>query len=124
MPSTFVQGGPVLVSAEDLNWDLTREFDEARCRDYIERVGAKVVPCYSFSLGMEEVYACLHIRYGNEGLSDAISVFHEILDEPSNSHVGLPDEIFQVWKQPWRLRNVSSRLHHMTITDIFLEPNS
>ena len=61
----------------------------------------------TFTLGMEEMYASLHIRYGDEGMADAMSVLHELLDEPSND--GTVDNFFQCWKKSWRERDVSQR---------------
>lgn len=107
-----MDGGLVLPTAESVNWDLTVSFNEVECRDFICRVGRRVVPRYGFTIGIEEVYAIIDLRYGPAGISDAISVFHEMLDSKDIICAGLgaDSDIWAAWKDRWRRRNVMIRL--------------
>lgn len=83
-------------------------FDEEACRFFLSEVGRVIVPRLPFSFGMEEVYARILDTYGVKGISDAISVLEELLeDETSAGGFGDDGDVFRPWRHGWRHRNVS-----------------
>lgn len=101
--------GPFIENYFGDDWDQTLLFDEDECRDWLSEMGNVVVASYSFIMGMEEVYSCMYNRYGPEGTGDAISLFHEILEETdiAGAGLGLDTDIWRSWKNAFRTRNVS-----------------
>lgn len=93
------------------DWDLNLLFNEDECRDFLNEVGNVVVNSYIFSMGMEEAYCCIWSKYGPEGTSDAISLFHQMLEEDDviGAGLGLDSDIWRPWKNNFRLRNVSPK---------------
>ena len=91
------------------DWDITVPFDEDECREFLGRLGDKVVNTYNFVMGMEESYSAIYEKYGLQGTPDAISLLHEMLEEQDvvGAGLGLETDIWQVWKRAFRLRNVS-----------------
>jgi hypothetical protein len=87
---------------------LGREFDEDQCREFLSVCGEKVVRSYLFSMGMEEIYACIWDRYGPDGTGDAISLLHEILEDEDivGAGLGLDSDIWRPWKNNFKLRDV------------------
>lgn len=87
--------------------DSSGEFDEESCRFFLREVGARVVPYYPFSFGMEEVYSLILEKYGYSGLPDATSVLQELLeDDDSANGFGDDGDIWRSWRHSWRHRNV------------------
>jgi hypothetical protein len=84
-------------------------FDEESCRYFLREVGARVVPNYPFSFGMEEVYSLIIESYGYEGVPDVTSVLEELLeDDDTATGVGDDGDIWRSWRHYWRHRNVRS----------------
>jgi hypothetical protein len=82
-------------------------FDEESCRFFLREVGERVVQCYPFSFGMEEVYSLILERYGYAGLPDATSVLQDLLeDEGTAGGFGDDGDIWRSWRHSWRHRNV------------------
>ncbi|KAL2429570.1 hypothetical protein ABEF95_007182 [Exophiala dermatitidis] len=86
-------------------------FDEESCRYFLREVGARVVPCYPFVFGMEEVYSLILERFGYQGMADATSLLQEFL-ETDNAAGGFGDDgdIWRSWRHSWKHRN-DDRLH-------------
>lgn len=102
---------PVSRLPNDIDWEPNLMFNEDECRDFLNEVGQVVVNSYIFSMGMEEAYTCIWRRYGLNGTSDAISLFHEMLEEDDvvGAGLGLESDIWRPWKKNFRLRNVSHK---------------
>ncbi|KAJ4505088.1 hypothetical protein HRR83_005935 [Exophiala dermatitidis] len=81
-------------------------FDEESCRYFLREVGTRVVPCYPFLFGMEEVYSLILERFGYQGMADATSLLQEFL-ETDNAAGGFGDDgdIWRSWRHSWKHRN-------------------
>ena len=103
MPSPTAENPPISANIEDLG-----VFDEESCRYFLRQVGARVVPFYPFSFGMEEVYSLMLERYGTAGIPDATSVLQDLLEnEGTAGGLGDDGDIWRSWRHSWRHRNVS-----------------
>jgi hypothetical protein len=86
-------------------------FDEEECRFFLREVGARVVPNYPFSYGMEEVHSLIVEEYGQDGVPDVTSLLHELLEEDNTSSgIGDDGDIWRSWRYHWRHRNVRPSL--------------
>lgn len=82
-------------------------FDEESCRYFLREIGARVVPNYPFSYGMEEVHSLIIEQYGYEGIPDVTSVLQELLEEDDTATgIGDDGDIWRSWRHNWRHRNV------------------
>ena len=94
-------------------------FDEESCRFFLREVGARVVPNYPFSYGMEEVHSLIIEQYGYEGIPDVTSVLQELLEEDdAATGIGDDGDIWRSWRHNWRHRNVRAP---MTLTSAHSE---
>lgn len=83
-------------------------FDEDSARFFLREVGRRVVPCYPFALGMEEVYCLILENFGFDGIPDITSVLQELLEEDGSSDgAGDDGDIWRSWRYSWKHRNVS-----------------
>ena len=83
-------------------------FDEESARYFLREVGARVVPNYPFSYGMEEVNSLIVEEYGYDYVPDVWSVLQELLEEDDTaSGLGDDGDVWRPWRYPWRHRNVS-----------------
>lgn len=77
-------------------------FDEETCRMRLHEIGDEVVPRFPFAYGIQGIYETLLGEYGTSQIADAISVFHELLEDESYE-----GNIWRSWRHEWRHRNVS-----------------
>jgi hypothetical protein len=80
-------------------------FDEESCRMFLHEIGDDIVPRYPFAYGIQEIYEVLLGEYGRSQIADAISVFHELLEDESYE-----GNIWRSWRHAWRHRNVRTQL--------------
>lgn len=80
-------------------------FDEERCRWFLHQIGDRIVPNNNFEHGIGEIYWELLYEYGRSQIADAISVFHELVEDESYE-----GDIWRSWRLGWRQRNVSITL--------------
>ena len=103
MPSPSTKKSPRLRRVADLG-----AFDEESCRYFLRQVGARVVPFYPFTFGMEEVYSLMLKKYGASGIPDATSVLQDLLEnEGAAGGFGDDGDIWRSWRHSWRHRNAS-----------------
>lgn len=79
-------------------------FDEETCRMRLHEIGDDMVHRYPPLYGIQKIYGILLSEYGRSQIADAISVFHDLLEDESYE-----GHIWRSWRHAWNHRNVSAQ---------------